>query len=60
MEKKINKQREIIALNKQGTQQQRPESSTVTPPGIQVNTRYINSKCESLQGNASKNNVHEV
>ena len=39
----IKKQREIIALDRQGTQQQRPESSTVTPPGVRVNTRYINS-----------------
>ena len=26
-----------------GTQHQRPESPTVTPPGMQVNTRYINT-----------------
>ena len=39
----INKQRETIALNRQGTQQQRPESPTVTPPGVRVTTRYINS-----------------
>ena len=38
----INKQREITALDRQGTQQQRPESPTVTPPGVRVNTRYIN------------------
>ena len=37
-------QREIIALNRHGTQQQRPESPMVTPPGMRVNTRYINSK----------------
>ena len=30
-------------LDRQGTQQQRPESPTVTPPGVWVNTRYINS-----------------
>ena len=39
----INKQREAIAVDRQGTQQQRPESPTVTPPGMQVNARYINS-----------------
>ena len=33
----------IIALDKQGTQQPRPESPTVTPPGVRVNTRYITS-----------------
>ena len=38
---RINKQREIIVLDRQGTQQQRPESSMVTPPGVQVN--YIQS-----------------
>ena len=32
-----NKQREIIALDRQGTTlQQRPESPTVTPPGVRV------------------------
>ena len=39
----INKQREITALNRQGTQRQRPELPTVTPPGVLVNTRYTNS-----------------
>ena len=40
----INKQREIIALDRQGIQEERPESPTVTPPGVRVNnTRYINS-----------------
>ena len=34
---------EIITLNRQRTQQQRPESRTVTPPGMPVKTRYINS-----------------
>ena len=29
-------------LNRQGRQQQRPESPTVTPPGMRVNTRYVN------------------
>ena len=33
---------EIIALNRQGTQQERPESPSVSPPGMRVNTRYIN------------------
>ena len=39
----INKQRGIIALNGQGTQLQRPELPTVTPPDMRVITRYINS-----------------
>ena len=39
----INKQREMIALDRQGTQQQRPESPRVTPPGVRVNTWYVNS-----------------
>ena len=38
----INKQREIIALDRKGTQQQRDKSPTATPPGVRVNTRYIN------------------
>ena len=33
---KINKQREIRALGRQGTQQQRLKSPTVTPPGTRV------------------------
>ena len=36
---RINKQREIIERDRQGTQQQRPESPTVTPPGIQGEAR---------------------
>ena len=35
--------RELIVHNRQGTQQQRPESRTVTPLGMQINTGYINS-----------------
>ena len=27
----------FVALNRQGTQQRRPESPTVSPPGMQVN-----------------------
>ena len=42
MKEQINKQMEIIALNRQGTQQERPESPSVSPPGMRVNTRYIN------------------
>ena len=38
---------EIIALNRQGTQQERPESPTVTPYRMWVNTRYINSRKET-------------
>ena len=37
------RQREIIALDRQGTQQQRPDSPTVTPQSLRVNTRYVNS-----------------
>ena len=40
---KNDHQRGIIALDRQGTQQQRPESLTVTPPRMRVNTRLINS-----------------
>ena len=35
-----SQQRELIGLNRQGTQQQRPESPTLTPPGMQVNAGY--------------------
>ena len=31
---------ELAALDRQGTRQQRPESHTVTPPGMQVITGY--------------------
>ena len=40
---RTNKRRELTALNRQGTQQQRPESLTVTPPGMRMNTGYINA-----------------
>ena len=30
-------------VSRHGTQQQRPESPTVTPPSMRVNTGYINS-----------------
>ena len=46
----FDKRREITALDRQGTQPQRPESPTVTPPGVRVNTRYINS----TKGTSSK------
>ena len=36
----MNQQREIIALDRQGTQQQRPKSPTVTPPGMRVNHHH--------------------
>ena len=39
----MNQQRGLTALNRQGTQQQRPEWPMVTPPGMTVNTGYINS-----------------
>ena len=49
----VNKQREKIALDRQGTQKQKPESPTVSPPGVRVNTRYINStKGTSLKKDA--------
>ena len=35
-------QRELTVFNRQGTQQQRPESSTVTPLGMRLNTGCIN------------------
>ena len=38
----INRQREIRALDRQRTQQQRPGSPTVTTPGMRVNTKVIN------------------
>ena len=38
-----DQQRKLTAFNRQGTQQQRPESSTVSLPGMWVNTGYINS-----------------
>ena len=37
----INQQREIIALDRQRTQQQRPESPTVTQSGMREDTSYI-------------------
>ena len=37
----VNKPRELLALDRQGTRQQRPESPMVTPPGVRVNTRNI-------------------
>ena len=39
----LNQRREVTALNRQGTQQQRPESPTVAPFGMRINTEYINS-----------------
>ena len=42
--------KEIIAFDRQGTQQQRPESPMVTPTGMRVNTRYANS----TKGTSSK------
>ena len=37
----MNKQGEFIALNRQGTQQHRPESPTVTPLAMRVNARVV-------------------
>ena len=48
----LQETKEIIALDRQGTQQQGPESPTVTPPGVRVNTRYKNS----TKGTCSKQN----
>ena len=45
----FTKQREIMPLNRQGTQQQRPDSPTLQP-GTVVNTRYVNS----IKGTSSK------
>ena len=47
---RINKQRELTELYRQGTQQQRPESPTITPSGMRVNTGYKNS----TEGTSSK------
>ena len=47
---KISKERKIKALDRQGTQQQRSESPTVTQPGVRVKTRHINS----TKGTSSK------
>ena len=47
---KKNKPRKLIALGWQGAQPQRLESLTVTPPGMWVNTGYINS----AKGTSSK------
>ena len=38
----INKQRELTAFNRQGTQRKRPELPTVTLPGMPVNSGYAN------------------
>ena len=38
-----NKQRELIALNRQGTRQLTSASPMVAQPGVPVNTSYINS-----------------
>ena len=46
----FNKQREIRALDRQGTQQQRPESPTVALPCMQVNARYV----DSIKGTSSR------
>ena len=35
--------RELIALDRQGAQQHRPKSPTVTPPGMRVTTRSLNT-----------------
>ena len=47
---RINKQREIIALDRHGTQQQRLESPTVTPPGMRVTATYVNKEDVPLVG----------
>ena len=50
----ITKQRETIALNRQGTQQQRPELSAATPPGMQANTWYIYTPPRYIFKNSTK------
>ena len=42
-----NQQKGVIALNGQGTQQQRPEWPVLTALGMRVNTGYINSTVRS-------------
>ena len=39
----LSKRREMTPLDRQETQQQRPEWPMVSPPGMRVNTRDINS-----------------
>ena len=46
----IDKEKKMIVLHRQGSQRQRLESPTVAPPGVQVNTRYLNSS----KGTSSK------
>ena len=48
------KKKDLIALNTQGTQQQRPESPAVTPPAMRVNTGYINSPKVGNQSDMQK------
>ena len=44
-----NQQRKgVNSANKQGAQQQRPESHAITPPGMQVNAEYVNSTKGSI------------
>ena len=38
-EKRTKKQSELTALNRKGTQHLRPESPSITPPGMRVNRR---------------------
>ena len=54
----LQETKEIIALDRQGTQQQRPESPTVTPPGVRVNTRYKNSTKGTCSKQNKKKNAH--
>ena len=48
----INKHKEVIALDRQGTQKQRPELPKVTPPGMGVNnfTKGTSSKKDAPGG----------
>ena len=50
---RINQYRQLIALSRQGTQQKRPQSPTVTPPGMRVNTGHINSTKSTSLGRVS-------
>ena len=54
----LQETKEIIALDRQGTQQQGPESPTVTPPGVRVNTRYKNSTKGTCSKQNKKKNAH--
>ena len=43
-----------MMFHRQGTQQQRPETPTVTQPGMRVNARSVNS----IKGTSSNHKIH--